>query len=175
MAVREILKYPNRILRVETRPVTEINGELQELIDEMAETMYAAPGVGLAANQIGSLKRVCIIDIAQQERRPGKLLVLINPEIVEFEGESIEEEGCLSIPGYSAKIRRFARVLVKGYDREGKELEIEGEGLLARALQHELDHLKGVLFIDHLSPLKRNLFKKRWQKIQREKKARNFE
>ncbi|OAG27804.1 peptide deformylase [Thermodesulfatator autotrophicus] len=163
MAKRKIRILGDPILRETAKPVSEINGELQALIDDMAETMYEAKGLGLAANQVGELKRLFIIDLKQREGSP-ELLVFINPEIVEAEGETIEEEGCLSIPGYSAKVKRKTKVLVKALDRDGNPFEMELEGLGAKAVQHELDHLNGRLYIDYLSPLKKNLFKRWWKK-----------
>jgi len=131
----------------------------------MLETMYAAKGLGLAANQVGVLSRVFVLDLSQKEENaPRQPLFFLNPEIVEGEGELYEEEGCLSIPGYSAKVKRLARVLVRALDREGKPFEMELEGLGARAVQHELDHLNGVLYVDHLSALKRKLFLRWWKK-----------
>lgn len=166
MALREIVVLGHPVLREKAEEVTEIDGTLQELINDMAETMYAAKGLGLAANQVAVPKRLFVLDLSQraQNKFPRGLLVFINPEIVEYEGELHEEEGCLSIPGYSAKVKRKARVLVKALDREGKPFEIELEGLGARAVQHELDHLNGVLYIDYLSPLKQKLFKRWWKK-----------
>ncbi|MBA2848131.1 peptide deformylase [Thermosulfuriphilus ammonigenes] len=165
MPKKKIVIYPDPPLRETASPVEEIDGQLQKLIDDMIETMYAAKGVGLAANQVGELKRLVVMDVSQKDGHPGEILVLINPEIIEAEGELYEEEGCLSLPGYAAKVKRHARVLARAYDRQGREFELEGEGLLARAIQHELDHLNGILFIDHLSPLKRALFRKKWKKI----------
>ncbi len=165
MATRKIVILGDPILRTRAEEIQEIDGALQTLIDDMAETMYAAKGLGLAANQIGIPKRLFVLDISQREEKaPSGLLVFINPEILEAEGEVYEEEGCLSIPGYSAKIKRHARVLVKALDREGRPFELECEGLAARAIQHELDHLNGVLYIDYLSPLKLKLFKRWWKK-----------
>ncbi len=163
MAKLTIRYLGDPVLREKAKPVEEINGRLQQLIDEMAETMYEAKGLGLAANQVGLLKRVFVLDLSQREGKP-ELLVFINPEIIESEGEIAEEEGCLSIPGYSAKIRRRARVLIRALDREGKPFEMELEGLGARAVQHELDHLNGILYVDYLSALKKQLFKKWWKK-----------
>lgn len=163
MALLEIKKYPEKILKEKTAPVVDINSSIQRLIDDMIETMYAAKGVGLAANQVGVSKRLCVIDIsAADEKTP--LIVLINPEIVERKGSIEDEEGCLSIYEYRAKIKRAEEVLVKGFDRKGKPIEIAGGDLLARALQHEIDHLDGLLFIDRLSPIKREFFKKRYKK-----------
>ena len=165
MAVRKILIFGDPLLRERAEEIREINGDLQALIEDMGETMRAAKGLGLAANQVGVLKRLFIMDLSEKkEEGPRGLLVFINPEIVEAEGELYEEEGCLSIPGYSAKVRRKARVLVRALDREGNPFELELEGLAARAVQHELDHLDGILYIDYLSPLKRKLFKRWWKK-----------
>ena len=168
MATRKIVVLGHPALREKSLEVTDINGSLQQLIDEMAETMYQARGLGLAANQVAELKRLFILDFSGREEKglPKGLLVFINPEIVEAEGEICEEEGCLSIPGYAAKVSRKAKVLVKAFDREGKPFELELSGLGARAVQHELDHLNGVLYIDYLSPLKQKLFKRWWKKHQ---------
>ncbi len=163
MAKLKIRYLGDPVLREKAKPVEEINGQLQRLIDDMAETMYEAKGLGLAANQIGITKRLFVLDLAQREGKP-ELLVFINPEIIEKEGEIVEEEGCLSIPGYAAKVRRFSRVLVRALDREGKPFEMELEGLGARAIQHEIDHLNGILYVDYLSTLKKQLFKKWWKK-----------
>ena len=168
MALLEIKKYPEKVLKEKTAPVVDINSSIQRLIDDMIETMYAAKGVGLAANQVGVSKRLCVIDISMAvEKTP--LIVLINPEIVERKGSVEDEEGCLSIHEYRAKVKRAEEVLVKGLDRKGKPIEIAGGDLLARALQHEIDHLDGLLFIDRLSPIKREFFKKRYKKILSEK------
>ncbi len=163
MAKLKIRYLGDPVLREKAKPVEEINGQLQRLIDDMAETMYEAKGLGLAANQIGITKRLFVLDLAQREGKP-ELLVFINPEIIEKEGEIVEEEGCLSIPGYAAKVRRFSRVLVRALDREGKPFEMELKGLGARAIQHEIDHLNGILYVDYLSTLKKQLFKKWWKK-----------
>jgi peptide deformylase len=164
MAVLPILKLPEAVLRQEAREITEINGKLQRLIDDMAETMYAAPGLGLAANQVGELQRLIVFDLSHKEGRPRQLQAVLNPCIVAGEGEITHEEGCLSVADFSAEVRRQAKVLVKGLDREGKPIEIIGEGLLAIVLQHEIDHLNGILFIDHISRLKRGLYLRRLQK-----------
>lgn len=166
MAVLEIKKYPEKILKEKTAPVVDIDSSIQRLIDDMIETMYAAQGVGLAANQVGVSKRLCVIDIsAADDKTP--LIVLINPEIVQKKGSIEIEEGCLSVPEYRAKIKRAEEVLVKGLDRKGKPVEVAGGALLARALQHEIDHLDGLLFIDRMSPIKREFFKKRHKKIKK--------
>ena len=154
-----------------TDRVTKINGTVERLIDDMVETMHAAPGVGLAANQVGVSLQVAVIDLSSREekerRRP--LLVIINPEVLSMEGSVVEEEGCLSIPEYAEKVKRAARVKVRAQDRTGKIFELEAEGLLAKALQHEIDHLNGLLFIDRLSPLKKSIFKRRLKKMALEK------
>lgn len=170
MAVLEIKKYPEKILREKTFPVKEFNSEeLQRLIDDMIETMYAAFGVGLAANQVGVQKQVIVIDVSSREAvdvaspPESPLIVLINPEIIASEGETENEEGCLSLPGYMTVIKRAEKVRVRGLDRQGKPIEIEGTGLLSRALQHEIDHLNGLLLIDKIGCLKKELFKKRYK------------
>ncbi len=142
------------------------DGALQRLIDDMIETMYAAPGVGLAAPQVGVSKRLIVIDVSHREEGEEKtpLLVLINPVLKKAEGELESEEGCLSLPGYTAAVKRAERVVVHGLDREGRQVQVEGEGLLCRALQHEIDHLEGTLIIDRISSIKREFFKKRFQK-----------
>jgi peptide deformylase len=164
MAVLPICKLPDPVLRREAQEVADINGKLQRLIDDMTETMYAAPGIGLAANQVGELQRLIVFDISHKEGRVRKPQVVLNPCIVAAEGEITHEEGCLSVPDLSAEVQRHAQVLVKGLDREGKPIEITGEGLLAVVLQHEIDHLNGVLFIDHISRLKRGLYLRRLKK-----------
>jgi peptide deformylase len=173
MALLEIKKYPEKILREKTTPVNGIDGQIQRLIDDMIETMYAAGGIGLAANQVGIPKRLCIIDVSRisilrdvsikEEQRP--LIVLINPLIVAKEENEEAEEGCLSIPGYRTNIKRAGKIHVKGFNREGKPIEIEATGLLSRALQHEIDHLDGLLIIDRISPIKREFFKRRYKKF----------
>ncbi len=161
MALLEIRKYPDRILREKTEPVREFDSGLQRLIDDMIETMYAAPGVGLAANQVGIPKQVAVIDISAADRK-SPLIVLVNPEIVHKEGQADSEEGCLSIPRYKTIVRRADKVRVKCLDRNGRPVEIEGEGILARALQHEIDHLNGLLFIDRIGRIKRGFFQRRY-------------
>jgi len=163
MGVLEIRKYPEKILKQKTTPVQTIDGITQRLIDDMIETMHAVYGVGLAANQVGIPQKLCIIDLSLREDK-APLIVLINPLIVERDGSVEAEEGCLSIPGYLTSIKRAEKVLVRGVNREGKDIAIEAEGLLARAIQHELDHLEGLLLIDRMSPIKREFFKRRYKK-----------
>ncbi len=161
MAVLNIKKYPEDVLKKKTKPVIEFGSELQKLIDDMIETMYAAPGVGLAANQVGVSKQVTVIDVSSRDET-SSLIVLINPEIVYVEGEESSEEGCLSIPEYTTIVKRAEIVKVRGLDRNGAPIEIEAGGLLARALQHEIDHLNGFLLIDRIGRIKREFFKKRY-------------
>ncbi len=154
MAIRSILHYPDPRLRVKAEPVKTITPEIEKLVDDMAETMYAAPGVGLAATQIGEPHRVFLVDVAGEDE-PSNLHVFINPEIVKTEGESCGPEGCLSFPGIAEDIKRAAKVTVRALGRDGKPFELEAEGLLAVCIQHEMDHLEGKLFVDYLSELKR--------------------
>lgn len=163
MALLEIKKFPHQVLRELTKPVRDLNGACQKLIDDMIETMYAAPGVGLAAPQVGVSESLVIIDPGKADESVG-LVVLINPEIVETDGIVESEEGCLSFPGLIGKFERAERVVVKGFDRNGKEIFMEGKGLLGIALQHEIDHLKGKLIIDRVGMIKRELYKKRIRK-----------
>jgi len=163
--VRTILTYPDPELKKHSAPVTVITDKTRELVKDMTETMYDAPGVGLAAPQIGVHQRVIVIDVSAKDE-PTELIVAVNPEIVHAEGESYEEEGCLSVPKYSANVRRHARVVVKALNLEGEEVTYRADDLLAIAFQHEIDHLDGILFIDHLSPLKRGIFRKRYQRSQ---------
>lgn len=155
--IRPILAYPDKRLRTPGVEVTDFDDQLRSLIDDMAETMYAAPGVGLAAPQIGVSKRLFIVDVATDEDEPSDLRVFINPEIVDTDGETTFNEGCLSFPGIREDIDRAARVKVRALDPDGKPFELEADGLLAVAIQHENDHLDGKLMIDHLSILRRRL------------------
>ncbi|MEW6519538.1 MAG: peptide deformylase [Thermodesulfobacteriota bacterium] len=163
MAIREIIKYPHPLLRKKASPITEFNDELRQLVADMAETMYAAPGVGLAANQIGVLLQIVVIDVSPREEK-NKLIPLINPEILEGEGSVIDEEGCLSVVDYAANVERFSHIRVRARDLDGREVEFTADGWFARVIQHEVDHLDGKLFIDHLSSLKRALYKKKRKK-----------
>ncbi len=171
MTIREIRKYPDPVLRQKTGRVGAIDDTITRLIEDMVETMHDAPGVGLAANQVGVPLQVAVIDLSTREEpaRRHPLLVIINPEILSMEGSVIEEEGCLSIPEYAEKVKRAQKVKVRALDGDGKSFEIEAEGLLAKALQHEIDHLNGLLFVDRLSPLKKNIFKRRQRKAAAEK------
>ncbi|KAF0217885.1 MAG: hypothetical protein FD174_3148 [Geobacteraceae bacterium] len=166
--IREILTYPDPALKKKSAPVTVINEKTRELVRDMAETMYAAPGVGLAAPQVGILQRVIVIDVSAKDETP-ELIVAINPVIIHADGESYEEEGCLSVPKYAANVRRHANVVVKALNLEGEEITCRAEGLLAIAFQHEIDHLDGILFVDHISPLKREIFRKKYRRMQEER------
>jgi peptide deformylase len=163
MAIRTILHYPDKRLRERGAKVASVTPEIQSLIDDMAETMYAAPGVGLAATQIGEAVQIFVIDVAD-EGEPSDLRVFVNPEILTTEGTTTFEEGCLSFPGAREEVERAAQVKVRAQDRDGKWFELEADGLLAIAIQHEYDHLQGVLMIDHLGPLKKRLLHRKMQK-----------
>ncbi len=164
MAILEILTYPNKFLSQPTKPVTDIDEEIRNLIEDMAATMYEAPGIGMAAIQVGYDKSLLVYDVSPRDEERS-LQVLINPRIVSSEGTTIsEEEGCLSVPDFKADIKRAVSILVEALDREGKPLRIEAEGLLAIVLQHEIDHLNGILFIDRISSLKRQMYKRRVKK-----------
>lgn len=167
--IRTILTYPNPELKKKSAPVTIITDSIRELVQDMAETMYAAPGIGLAAPQIGVHQRVIIIDISGKNEAPD-LIIAINPTIVYAEGEAYEEEGCLSVIDYAANVKRRARVIVKALDLDGVERTWEAEDLLAIAFQHEIDHLDGILFVDHLSALKRELFQRKARKAAEERR-----
>ena len=169
--IRKILTFPDPELKKKSVPVAIINEKTHELVQDMAETMYAAPGVGLAAPQIGVHQRIMVIDVSVKDDVPN-LLVAINPVIVYADGESYEEEGCLSVPKYAANVRRHARVVVKAINLEGEEVTYKADGLLAIAFQHEIDHLDGILFIDHLSPLKREMFRKKYRRMVEERQER---
>ena len=164
--IRPILRYGERPLHQKAADVTTFDEGLQRLIDDMIETMYAAPGIGLAATQIGVPQRVFVVDLSVG-RNPAELMVLVNPTIVELDGVQLEEEGCLSLPGFNATVVRPARAVVTGLDREGTERTVEGTGLLARAFQHEMDHLDGSVFVDRLRGIKRDLIVRKIQKLKR--------
>jgi len=164
MAIRNILHFPDPRLRQVAAPVETVDDKIRQLIDDMAETMYDAPGIGLAATQINVHKRVIVIDISPER---DSLLVLINPEIIEGEGQQTLEEGCLSVPGIYEKVTRSEKIKVRALDRDGKSFELEAEELLAVCIQHEIDHLDGKVFVDYLSPLKQQRIDKKLQKQQR--------
>jgi peptide deformylase len=165
MAIRQILRYPDPRLREVADPVEAVTEEVRQLVEDLAETMYAAPGVGLAATQIGVRQRVFVIDIAGEDE-PSDLRVFINPEILELDGTQVYSEGCLSFPGVSEEIKRAERVKVRALDAKGKAFELEADGLLAVAIQHENDHLNGVLMIDKLSAIKRRMMGRKLAKAQ---------
>lgn len=164
MSVLEILTYPDPLLKQPAKPVEEIDGDLQQVIDDMAETMYQAPGVGLAATQAGIDRCVIVFD-PEGDPEARDFSVLINPEITEAEGKTLSEnEGCLSVPDFRCDVQRFERVVVEGIDRHGRNKKFEATGLLSVILQHEIDHLNGILFIDRISALKRQIYKRKRQK-----------
>ena len=164
MALLTILEYPDPRLRKVAAPVAALTPEIQRLVRDMADTMYAAPGVGLAATQVDVHKRVIVMDVSETR---DELLVFINPELLWAEGEAECEEGCLSVPGYYDKVKRAARVRVRAQNERGEVIELDAEGLLAVCLQHEMEHLVGKVFVDHLSPLKRARLAARQRKKQR--------
>ncbi len=164
MSKLDILTYPNKTLAQKTSPLDNIDGKVQEMIDDMATTMYAAPGVGLAAIQVGWDKSVLLYDVSPREES-RVLHVLVNPKIITREGEIIsEDEGCLSVPDFRADVKRSEFVTVEGHDREGRSIRLDAEGILAIVLQHEIDHLNGTLFIERISSLKRQMYKRRVKK-----------
>jgi len=169
--IRPILKYGDSGLHAPAAPVKEITEEIQTLIDDMIKTMYAAPGVGLAAPQVGVGLRIFVIDISVGEK-PTELIAMVNPSFETNNDDTLitEEEGCLSLPGFSAVVERRKQVVVSGLDRNGRNQKIEGEGLLARAFQHEMDHLNGTLFVDRLHGIKRELIMRRIAKLRRNRK-----
>jgi peptide deformylase len=164
--IRPILKYGDDILHQPAQPVAELTGDILQVIDDMIETMYAAPGIGLAAPQVGVPLRIFVVDVSVG-RRPDGLMVMINPSFVERDGMQLEDEGCLSVPDFNATVVRPSRVVVKGLDRSGAEHQREGEGLLARAFQHEMDHLDGTLFVDRLRGIKRDMILRKIRKLTR--------
>jgi len=164
MALLQILAYPDPRLRKIATPVAAVTPEIQRLIRDMAETMYAAPGIGLAATQVDVHKRIVVIDISEAR---DDLRVFVNPEILYSDGEAECEEGCLSVPGYYERVRRAARVKVRAQDAQGRPFELEADGMLAVCIQHETEHLEGKIFVDHLSPLKRQRLAARLRKRQR--------
>jgi len=167
MALLKILEYPDPRLRTKAKPIIDFGEELQKQIDDMFETMYAAPGIGLAATQVDYHHQVFVLDVSENKDQP---LVFINPEIIELRGVEEMEEGCLSFPGVYAKVERADSITVKALDRKGKAFEMDADGLLAVCIQHELDHIQGRLFVDYLSSLKRQRIRK---KLEKEHKAKN--
>ena len=164
--IRPIIRYGADVLHQPARPVAEITPEIIQLVDDMIQTMYAAPGIGLAATQIGVPLRIFVADVSLG-RNPNDLITFINPEFVERDGMQLEEEGCLSIPGFNATLARPSRAVVKGLNRNGEEQVIEGTGLLARCFQHEMDHLEGTLFVDRLRGLQKDLIVRKIKKLSR--------
>ena len=167
--LRPILRYGEPLLHQAASPVTVFDDALQRLVDDMIQTMYAAPGIGLAATQIGVPHRMFVVDLSLG-RNPADLIVMINPEFVERDGVQLEEEGCLSVPGFNATVVRPARAVLRGLDRDGQERTIEANGLLSRAFQHEVDHLDGTVFVDRLRGIKRDVIVRKIQKLQRQGK-----
>lgn len=168
MSLLNILEYPDPRLRTKALPVERVDDALRRLIDDMFETMYTAPGVGLAATQVDFHRRLLVLDVSEEKNRP---LVLINPEIAERQGEETCQEGCLSVPGIFAEVTRAEHIRVRALDRHGRSFELEADGLLAVCIQHEMDHLEGKLFVDYLSPLRRELVKRKLAKQRRSKAA----
>lgn len=165
MALLPILTYPDPRLHTVAKPVTAVDDRIRRLIDDMAETMYAAPGIGLAATQVNVHERVIVIDISEER---NQLIALINPEIVAAEGKEMAEEGCLSVPGIYDKVERAEKITVKALDRNGQSFTLDADGLLAVCVQHEMDHLLGKVFVEYLSQLKQNRIKTKLRKRERE-------
>jgi peptide deformylase len=172
MAIREIHTYPAAVLKRRATDVSDIDGTIATVLEDMAETMYAAPGIGLAGPQVGVGQRMIVLDVPREGEEQGKrLMKLINPEIVERDGSIVWEEGCLSVPDYTAPVTRARRILLRAWTPDQQEIEIEAEELLAVALQHEIDHLDGKLFLDRISRLKRDLYKARQRKLTRQNRG----
>ena len=164
--LRPIIRYGASVLHAPAAPVDQITDEVQRLIDDMVQTMYAAPGIGLAATQVGSPLRIFVCDLSVG-RNAKELMAFVNPEFVEREGMQLEEEGCLSVPGFNATVARPSRAVVRALDRDGNEQVVEGTGLLARCFQHEIDHLDGTVFVDRLRGLQKDLIVRKIKKLQR--------
>jgi len=162
MAILNVLRFPDKRLRTKAKPVETVDEDIRTSLDDMLETMYDAPGIGLAATQVNIHKQMVVIDISEEKNQP---IFLINPVITHKEGEETSEEGCLSVPAYYAEVKRAESVTVKALNREGKPFELEADGLLAVCIQHELDHLQGKLFVDYLSPLKQQRLQKKMMKL----------
>ncbi|MFN7962143.1 MAG: peptide deformylase [Thermoanaerobaculia bacterium] len=169
MAILPIRIYPDPVLRVRAEPISSFDSDLARLAENMVETMYAAPGIGLAAPQVGVSLRLAVVDLSVG-KEPGELLVLVNPRLSEPRGEEVDEEGCLSIPEFTAKVSRPLEIRVSAFNLEGTALELEAEGMLARAICHEVDHLDGVLFVDHLRGLRRERARRFLKKLSQEKR-----
>ncbi len=165
MAILQILHYPDERLHTIAKPVAAVDGRIRQLVDDMAQTMYAAPGIGLAATQVDVHERVIVIDISETH---DQLLVLINPEIIRAEGTEEREEGCLSVPGIYDRVTRAERITVRALDRDGKSFTLDADGLLAVCIQHEMDHLQGKVFVEYLSRLKQNRIRQKLKKRERE-------
>ncbi|RCX32898.1 peptide deformylase [Thioalbus denitrificans] len=165
MSILHILHYPDPQLRLEAKPVERVDDSIRRIVDDMLETMYDAPGIGLAANQVNIQKRILVVDISEEKNQP---LCLINPEILAAEGMEQMEEGCLSVPGIYEPVERAERIRVRALDRDGNPFELDTDGLLAVCIQHEMDHLEGKLFVDYLSPLKRQRIRKKLEKVRRQ-------
>jgi peptide deformylase len=164
MSIQKIYQYPESVLRKETEKVATFDNNLASLVEDMAETMYDAPGIGLAAPQIGKSIKLIVVDTSEDKEGEREYMPLINPEIITHEGSQVDEEGCLSVPELTANVKRYLKVTVAYQDLQGQPQELSTEDRFAVVLQHEIDHLNGILFIDHLSPLKRNLYKKKVKK-----------
>jgi len=164
MALLDILEFPDPRLRTKAKPISDVTGKIAKLSDDMLETMYAAPGIGLAASQINVHQRMLVLDVSDDKQSP---MVFINPKIITSEGEIQSDEGCLSIPGFYEPVVRFEKIQVKALNRDGNEFTLEAENLLAICIQHEMDHLEGKLFVDYLSGTKRQLIRKRLLKLQK--------
>ncbi|OBS08275.1 peptide deformylase [Acidihalobacter prosperus] len=164
MAILDILHFPDTRLRTKAKPVAQVDDEVRRIVGDMFETMYSAPGIGLAATQVNIHRRIIVIDVSSERDEP---LCLINPELIACDGEEEMEEGCLSVPGYYETVRRAERIRVRALDQTGKSFTLEADGLLAVCIQHEIDHLDGKLFVDYLSPLKRNRIRSKLEKQSR--------
>lgn len=164
MALREIITYPHPILKAKAKPVDVVDDRIKKLVDDMLETMYDAPGIGLAAPQVAESIQLCVVDVGVQDDKPGDVLVLINPKIVKAEGKITWNEGCLSVPDFEEEIDRAAKITVQALDRQGKEFQLDAEGLKAVCIQHEMDHLLGTTIADKVSFTKRNYYLQRVKK-----------
>ncbi|MEN8711945.1 MAG: peptide deformylase [Arenicellales bacterium] len=164
MAILDILIYPDSRLHSKARPVAQVDNRIRKLIDDMSETMYAAPGIGLAAPQVNVMERIIVVDISESK---DSLLAMVNPEIIESEGQDEHEEGCLSVPGVYAPVKRYENIRVRALDKQGNPFELDAGGLLGVCIQHEIDHLDGKVFVDYLSHLKQDRIRKKMQKVMR--------